>query len=202
MPITDHRIHQVRDLVEALVTKSLHDFINVYVDLIEDSWYAIIEVDSTMLYEVPLKNVPMDEIFYPIAFKYATIKDLEDRDIYYGSDVFLLNDMRSKYNMYKTIASATLPVAQDSDLRTNEEFEKLLNLKTDQGLKYFKINGVNSPTEVFMIPMFAGFISLSKPDRIGISLYNIDGSYLAMKMDIFKKKINRNISVYCRIIKL
>ena len=202
MPITDHRIHQVRDLVEALVTKSLHDFINVYVDLIEDTWYAIIEVDSTMLYEVPLKNVPMDEIFYPIAFKYATIKDLEDRDIYYGSDVFLLNDMRSKYNMYKTIASTTLPVAQDSDLRTNEEFEKLLNLKTDQGLKYFKINGVNSPTEVFMIPMFAGFISLSKPDRIGISLYNIDGSYLAMKMDIFKKKINRNISVYCRIIKL
>ncbi len=202
MPITDHRIHQVRDLVEALVTKSLHDFINVYVDLIEDTWYAVIEVDSTMLYEVPLKNVPMDEIFYPIAFKYATIKDLEDRDIYYGSDVFLLNDMRSKYNMYKTIASTTLPVAQDSDLRTNEEFEKLLNLKTDQGLKYFKINGVNSPTEVFMIPMFAGFISLSKPDRIGISLYNIDGSYLAMKMDIFKKKINRNISVYCRIIKL
>lgn len=202
MPITDHRIHQVRDLVEALITKSLHDFINVYVDLIEDTWYAIIEVDSTMLYEVPLKNVPMDEIFYPIAFKYTTIKDLEDRDIYYGSDVFLLNDMRSKYNMYKTIASTTLPVAQDSDLRTNEEFEKLLNLKTDQGLKYFKINGVNSPTEVFMIPMFAGFISLSKPDRIGISLFNIDGSYLAMKMDIFKKKINRNISVYCRIIKL
>ena len=202
MPITDHMIHQVRDLVEALVTKSLHEFINVYVDLIEDTWYAIIEVDSTMLYEVPLKNVPMDEIFYPIAFKYTTIKDLEDRDIYYGSDVFLLNDMRSKYNMYKTIASTTLPVAQDSDLRTNEEFEKLLNLKTDQGLKYFKINGVNSPTEVFMIPMFAGFISLSKPDRIGISLYNIDGSYLALKMDIFKKKINRNISVYCRIIKL
>ena len=202
MPITDHRIHQIRDLVEALVTKSLHDFINVYVDIIEDTWYAIIEVDSTMLYEVPLKNVPMDEIFYPIAFKYTTIKDLEDRDIYYGSDVFLLNDMRSKYNMYKTIASTTLPVAQDSDLRTNEEFEKLLNLKTDQGLKYFKINGVNSPTEVFMIPMFAGFISLSKPDRIGISLYNIDGSYLALKMDIFKKKINRNISVYCRIIKL
>ncbi len=202
MPITDHRIHQVRDLVEALVTKSLHDFINVYVDLIEDTWYAIIEVDSTMLYEVPLKNVPMDEIFYPIAFKYVTIKDLEDRDIYYGSDVFLLNDMRSKYNMYKNIASTTLPVAQDSDLRSNEEFEKLLNLKTDQGLKYFKINGVNSPTEVFMIPMFAGFISLSKPDRIGISLFNINGSYLAMKMDIFKKKINRNISVYCRIIKL
>ena len=202
MPITDHRIHQIRDLVEALVAKSLHDFINVYVDLIEDIWYAIIEVDSTLLYEVPLKNVPMDEIFYPIAFKYITIKDLEDRDIYYGSDVFLLNEMKSKYNMYRNIVSTTLPVAQDSDLRTNEEFEKLLNLKTDQGLKYFKINVVNSPTEVFMIPMFAGFINLSKPDRIGISVHNIDGVYLALKMDIFKKKINRNISVYCRIIKL
>ena len=202
MPVTDHRIHQVRDLVDALVTKSLHGLINVLVDLIEDTWYAIIEVDSTLLYEVPLKNVPMDEIFYPIAFNYATIFDEEDRDIYYGSDVFLLNDMKSKYYMYKNIVSTTLPVALDSDLRTNEEFEKLLNLKTDQGLKYFKINGVNSPTEVFMIPMFAGFINLSKPDRIGMSLYDIDGSYLALKMDIFKKKINRDISVYCRIIKL
>ena len=202
MPVTDHRIHQVRDLVDALVTKSLHGLINVLVDLVEDTWYAIIEVDSTLLYEVPLKNVPMDEIFYPIAFNYATIFDKEDRDTYYGSDVFLLNDMKSKYYMYKNIVSTTLPVALDSDLRTNEEFEKLLNLKTDQGLKYFKINGVNSPTEVFMIPMFAGFINLSKPDRIGMSLYDIDGSYLALKMDIFKKKINRDISVYCRIIKL
>lgn len=202
MPITDHRIHQVRDLVEALITKSLHYYVNVLVDLIDDTWYAIIEMDSTLLYEAPLKNVPTDEIFYPIAFKYEPLMTLEDRDIYYGSDVFLLNELKAKYNMYKTIASTTLPVAQDSDLRTNEEFEKLLNLKSDQGLKYFKINGVNSPTEVFMIPMFAGFINLSKPDRIGISLYNIDGTYLALKMDIFKKKINRNISVYCRIIKL
>lgn len=202
MPITDHRIHQVRDLVEALITKSLHYYVNVYVDLIDDTWYAIIEMDSTLLYEAPLKNVPTDEIFYPIAFKYEPLMTLEDRDIYYGSDVFLLNELKAKYNMYKTIASTTLPVAQDSDLRTNEEFEKLLNLKSDQGLKYFKINGVNSPTEVFMIPMFAGFINLSKPDRIGMSLYNIDGTYLALKMDIFKKKINRNISVYCRIIKL
>lgn len=202
MPITDHRIHQVRDLVEALITKSLHYYVNVLVDLIDDTWYAIIEMDSTLLYEVPLKNVPTDEIFYPIAFKYEPLMTLEDRDTYYGSDVFLLNELKAKYNMYKTIASTTLPVAQDSDLRTNEEFEKLLNLKTDQGLKYFKINGVNSPTEVFMIPMFAGFINLSKPDTIGISLFNIDGTYLALKMDIFKKKINRNISVYCRIIKL
>jgi len=202
MPITDHRIHQVRDLVEALITKSLHYYVNVLVDLIDDTWYAIIEMDSTLLYEAPLKNVPTDEIFYPIAFKYEPLMTLEDRDIYYGSDVFLLNELKAKYNMYKTIASTTLPVAQDSDLRTNEEFEKLLNLKSDQGLKYFKINGVNSPTEVFMIPMFAGFINLSKPDRIGMSLYNIDGTYLALKMDIFKKKINRNISVYCRIIKL
>ena len=109
MPITDHRIHQVRDLVEALITKSLHYYVNVLVDLIGDTWYAIIEMDSTLLYEVPLKNVPTDEIFYPIAFKYETIKDLEDRDIYYGSDVFLLNELKAKYNMYKTIASTTLP---------------------------------------------------------------------------------------------
>ena len=92
-------------------------------------------------------------------------------------------------------------VAQNSDLRSDEKFEELLSLTNGEGLKYYKMTGVN-PNNTFLIPMFSEFISLNKQDTIGMTVYDIHGGFLLLRMNIYKKKINREMIVDCRIINI
>ena len=50
--------------------------------------------------------------------------------------------------------------------------------------------------------MFAGFISLNKSDRIGVKIYDLDDLNHLIKFDIYKKKINRNVEMICRVLKI
>lgn len=221
MPLVlhDDRLPEARDLLDNLVTKSLHKYTNL---LIEPEGTLVLQVDDTVLYSIPLKTIGSSTS--PIAFKYASLlKEItvddedetdeeseeevdeveasEDRSVYYGSDPMLIGSMDTMYRLFRYAENNYQIVASDEDLRANEEFETLLNLKSDQGLKYFKLNG-EKPNEIFLIPMFAGFIKLSKPDKIGIRVFDTRDGFLIVEFNIFKKKINRSISLYCRIIKL
>lgn len=192
--MNDCRVEETRKIVEALVTKSMFKYTKVLV--MEDA--VIIIVNQTLLYKVPLKTI--SDCYYPIAFLYSDIIDFEDLT-QYTNDNFLINDIQFILNYYINIKNTKPIVAIDNELRNNEEFENLLNLSSDQGMKYFRLPGLNLGEE-YLIPMFAGFINLSKPDTIGMKIYDIQDGFLLLEMDINKKKINRDIQVYCRIIKI
>jgi hypothetical protein len=104
--------------------------------------------------------------------------------------------------MYTNIANnPNNIVASDYSLRDNESFEELLAIRPEQGMRYFKILGYN-PSNEYMIQMFSGFISLNKPDKIGVNVLDINDGYLYIEFNIYKKKINRNLQLYCRLINI
>lgn len=190
----DSRIEQVRKIVEAIIPKTLQQYTNVLVN----SNTLVLNQNNTLLYNIPLKGIA--EIYPPIAFNYWSIVEFEDPNSYID-DRFILDGM-VKMNLYYESIKQTCPlVAYDANIRQNEEFENLLSLKSDERLRYFKMPGIN-PNDTFLIPMFAGFISLSKQDEMGMKVYAIDDQFLLLEMDIFKKKINRNYSVCCRIMRI
>lgn len=191
----DPRISQVRKIVESIITKSMFNWTKV---LVTETNTLVIILSDTLLYQIPLKGIT--EAYPRVAFIYSDIYGFEDENAYIN-DGFLAATIMNTVNMYNEIASIRPIVAQNDELRNDEEFENLLNLNSDNGLKYYKMIGID-PSKTYLIPMFSGFISLSKPDTIGITIYDIQDGFLLMKMNIFKKKINREMIVYCRIIKI
>ena len=66
--------------------------------------------------------------------------------------------------------------------------------------EFFKVYDANN--NCIEIPMFAGFLSSNKQDKIGITVNDLLDNHLLIHYTIFKKKINRNIHMYYRILKL
>ena len=194
----DSRMPQARKIVEAIVTKG--QWFSTKVLLTEVNKLILI-VDGTLLYEIELKDIvnPAPDV----AFAYLSVVDSEDEN-YVEDDKYLREEMISKfyaYRNYSTIHESFPVVAHIDELRGNEDFESLISLKADDGMKYFKILGLDMKTTYF-IPMFSGFPGLSKPDKMGITIYDIHNGFLINRMTIFKKKINRTINVYFRSIRL
>ena len=78
-------------------------------------------------------------------------------------------------------------VSSDNELRGNEQFEELLKLKTDDGMKFFKMNG-NTLGSYYFVPIFTKFPSLNKSDCIGINIIDLLDGHLLIEMNINKKK--------------
>ena len=66
----------------------------------------------------------------------------------------------------------------------------------------YHLQDLDHPGEVYLIPMFAGFLSLNKADTIGVKVYDYDEINHLIVFDIFKKKINRNVQMFCRVLKI
>ena len=193
--MNDPRIEQVRRIVESVVTKKNYKFTKV---LIMNNDIVVIIFNDTLIYEVSLKDIISDGS--QIAFIYEDIFGFDDESEYINNEI-LIEDIMNTYNKYKHFTNYNPLVAMDTALRDNEQFEKLLTLKSDEGIKYYKMLGLDNIT-TYLIPMFSGFISLSKQDNIGINLYDLCDGYMIMEANIFKKKINRNINMKCRIMKI
>ena len=87
----------------------------------------------------------------------------------------------------------------DEDMRANPEFESLLSLKSDDGLKFLKI-----PTTIGVacFPMFSGLINANKQDKIGLIVHDQLDNHLINRVVIYKKKINRTVDMYFRTLKV
>ena len=191
-------LEEAVSLVEALVAKAhiTSDKANTKILVVPSNigtTNLIITVQDTIMYVVPMKN-NSTEIF-------AAGSGVHMNGFGYF-DANIMNELMSKYNLYSNIISTNLPLAQDNELRNNEEFENLLGLKSSQGLQYYHLPDLDHPGEVYLIPMFAGFLSLNKADTIGVQIFNYDEINHLLKFNIYKKKINRNIEMYCRLLKI
>ncbi len=194
--INDIVFNEAISLTEALVAKS---FFNTNCKILispgvnPGETFLIITVQDTIMYKIPMRN---DATHY---YGAGSGIHMNGFDIY---DPYIVNGLLSKYNEYNNFIGTNLPIAQDDELRSNEDFEKLLGLKSDQGLKFYNLPNFNNPGETYLIPMFAGFISLNKSDRIGVKIYDLDDLNHLIKFDIYKKKINRNVEMICRVLKI
>lgn len=191
----DPRIDEVKKIVESLVTKSLWEYTSI---LVTPTNLNII-VTNTLLYDIPLKN----QGGQIIGFNNYKMLALDENPIVFPYDRAVTRNILDTVNGYKNLISVAPIVARDDALRGNVEFEKLLELKSDQGLKYFKMpsNSIDGYLKTYIVPIFAGFPNMNKQDDIGILIYDIDDFHLLINMKIMKKKINRNIDLYFRTLK-
>ena len=119
--IIDPRIEQVRKIVETMVSKKLFWRTNV---LVEGN-KVIIVVDDTVLFMALLKGVEPN-IYPTISFNYASIYEFENPNECIN-DVMLANRLISLENFYFNNHQLVL-VAKEDNMRSNPEFEELLNL--------------------------------------------------------------------------
>lgn len=153
----------------------------------------IIVVQDTIMFEVPMRN-SCSEV-------YGAGSGIH-MDGFEISNPLISYTLASKFVEYQEILSTKLPIAYDNELRSNEDFEKLLGLKSSQGLHYYHLPDLDHPGEIYLIPMFAGFLSLNKADTIGVQVYDYDEINHLIVFDIYKKKINRNVKMFCRVLKI
>lgn len=190
----DARIPQARKLITSMLAKIDLNFADV---MITGDNTLVIIVRQTAIYITKLTNIQPG---FTISFKYSDIVDLQEDE--YIQNNYILQLLIDTYNHYYTIENnISNLVASEPVLRGNDEFENLLSLKAADGAEFFKINGSNIG-EVYLVPIFTGFPAMNKADSIGINIYNIGDGYFLNVMNIFKKKINRDMKIYFRTINL
>lgn len=203
MFVTDPRLDQVQKIVESLVIKSL--LYNTSCLITSDNNLVLL-VDDTLLYIVPLK----DEISYPtLGFSYAkfmfeisskssnTDFTITALDIY---DAFITSKLLNYYSFYcRYIYEEFKPVAINNDLKTDESFVDYLNIKSDDGMKYYKLPALQ-PGKQYMIPIFTGFPNVTSQDKLGVYVYELYEGFILGRFKIFKKKINRDINIFFRML--
>ena len=110
----------------------------------------------------------------------------------------LANRLISLENFYFNNHQLVL-VAKEDNMRSNPEFEELLNLKSAEGMKFYKIKSLDFGRE-YLIPIFSGFPNMNKQDDISMEVYRTIDNFLVVRMIISKKKIGRDVDMIFRIL--
>ena len=159
----------------------------------------MIEMYDTMVYFVSLSN-PISAVSTPVGFS-ITIN--ENKELVYGLlDRKNINQLMNYFNYYNNIPNTNPLIANSPDIQSDPEFTKLLQLKSGEGMKFYKLHN----TELYgitYIPIFNGFPALAKSDGISAKVYkyNIEG-YSVIEYTIFRTKLKDYIKMYFRIVNL
>lgn len=193
--IRDPRIPQVRKIISSIIGKKDQMFTKIMIT--RDNTLVIILYDTTIYVAKLIDEVPGFEL----AFYYKDIVNLED-DQCTSIDYILYKEINNKFTYFSNIEyNSQLLLSSYPSLRGDEEFERLLALKSADGAELYKMYG-NSPGEVYFVPIFSGFPNLNKDDQIGINVYYFDHITLMNVMYIYKKKIKRDIKIYFRTLRI
>lgn len=191
----DLRMVDVRKVISGAVAKRDLDFTTIY---IKDNIALFVVRDTILIVSQLLPEFCNN--YGEICCRYKDICNLND-DEYIG-DYFLLKEMRNLFIYYISNINNYPILASDSNLRSDPEFESLLSLKSADGAKFYKLRDINY-NKPYFIPVFSGFPNLNKPDTIGATIRDMmDYSHLLVELDIFKKKLKRNIKIVYRTLDL
>lgn len=191
----DLRMVDVRKIISGAVAKRDLDFTTIY---IKDNIVLFVVRDTILIVSQLLPEFCNN--YGEICCRYKDICNLNDDE--YISDYFLLKEMRNLFIYYISNIINYPILASDSDLRSDPEFESLLSLKSADGAKFYKLRDINY-NKPYFIPIFSGFPNLNKPDTIGATIRDLtDHCHLLVELDIFKKKIKRNIRIVYRTLDL
>lgn len=184
----DIRVEEAKKLASSILSKSNLKYTNIMIDSDSSIYF---ETFGTVLYKT---NLLVNIELPPIAFSLGEALELEQDE--YIVDCLLYPNMIQKINMYCNNIPTGKLLAYQEELRGNEDFESLLSLKAADGMKYYKVNGIDIGN-TYMIPMFSGFPNLNKADRIGIKIFDVgNNKHLLVNMNIYKEKVNREINMY------
>lgn len=194
MIVIDPRINQAIMIAKAIVSRTL-----LYATefLITGDNNLVLIVDTTLMYVIPLKS----ELQYPpVAFDFKDINEEADYTVTsINVNEILYNELACIYNNY--MYTNTFPASSYfEDLKSSETFAPLINIKAGDGLVWFKIPNTTDLSKIYYIPVFSGFPNITSQDKIGIEVRDFKNGYLIVKYKIFKKKINRNIEQYFKLI--
>ena len=159
----------------------------------------MIEMYDTMVYFVSLSN-PISAVSTPIGFS-ITINENKEL-VYRLLDRKNISQLMNYFNYYNNIPNTNPLIANSPDIQSDPEFTKLLQLKSGEGMKFYKLHN----TELYgitYIPIFNGFPALAKSDGISAKVYkdNIEG-YSVIEYTIFRTKLKDYIKMYFRIVNL
>lgn len=143
--------------------------------------------DDTILCATKLDNIP-NNIRYNVnksAFEYIEITDMYNKI----------------YSAYKSmmIESESPIIYHNDNLKDDPKFVDILDRNADDGADFYTVDAMG--IKIF-IPVMKGFPNISKPDKIGLTLYDIGNNMTMVKYDILKKKLNINYSIYFNILNL
>ena len=191
----DLRMVDVRKVISGAVAKRDLDFTTIY---IKDNIALFVVRDTILIVSQLLPEFCNN--YGEICCRYKDICNLNDDE--YIDDYFLLKETRNLFIYYINNINNYTILASDSNLRSDPEFESLLSLKSADGAKFYKLRDVNY-NKPYFIPVFSGFPNLNKPDTIGATIRDMmDYSHLLVELDIFKKKLKRNIKIVYRTLDL
>lgn len=125
---------------------------------------------------------------------------LDNQAIIY-TDMIVITNARYKSNIYYN-QTKQQPFFNGTEMnKTDESFKKLLELKADQGARFYEgiING-----SYYNFPVFTGFPSVTKADSVDVKIYNYieDPRYNIIELIIYKKKINKHLYIVYRVLTL
>ena len=191
----DLRMVDVRKVISGAVAKRDLDFTTIY---IKDNIALFVVRDTILIVSQLLPEFCNN--YGEICCRYKYICNLNDDE--YIDDYFLLKETRNLFIYYINNINNYPILASDSNLRSDPEFESLLSLKSADGAKFYKLRDINY-NKPYFIPVFSGFPNLNKPDTIGATIRDMmDYSHLLVELDIFKKKLKRNIKIVYRTLDL
>ena len=153
---------------------------------------VIVLTDNSIIYTFKLKT-SID--YCRMAFQIISLEGVPEDSLIYDKSIEDFVDLR-----WNGIATNGDIIANIEELRGNEEFERLIEMKAAEGMHYFKMPRIDIPGRSVMIHIFSVFPKLSKPDKIGIRVIDDKSGTLLVNFHIFKKNMNREIDMYFRIL--
>lgn len=213
--IEDDRIPVVKKILETVMT--LTDIQASYILLGPDNILYAVCQDAVIYYLELNECIPGMEILIDGNTTFAkdiventdpniktkTVKvssyGLADNQAIIITDLSILADIKSKVDLYYNTVKQFTPFASLHEAnKTDEEFKKLLEVKADQGARFY--NSID-----FSFPVFTGFPNVNKADLVDVNIYKYPpdpDTYSVMEYTVYKKKINKNLHIIYRTLNL
>ena len=191
-PLRDPRVAQAKKLAKAVIGTANLNYTDI---LIMDTNMSVMFVRDTAIFEVPLVNINPG---FTILFNYIECKDLEDDEYIPCSNSKFVFCSKS-YFKYHAFDNPNFLVAEEQDMQMREDIQELLNLKSKDGAKYYKMHGCKNRNAVYTVPFFAGLTSINKQDRFGIRVFDMMDGYFLVQYQIYKQKIKRTVHINIQV---
>ena len=158
-----------------------------------------IELYDTIIYIISLSD-PISNINNPIGF--TLVIDANKNLIPYSINNNTVMKLYNYYKYYNSISNYNIKIANKENLQDDPEFAKLMQLKSADGMKFFKLQN-NSLYNNTFIPVFNGFPAIIKNDTLSVNVYkdNIE-RYSVIEYIIYKNKLKDYVKLYFRTLNI
>jgi hypothetical protein len=196
----DIRIPEIIKTIDITNSRTQSQFVDVLLTENNDLIYTTMNTTHTITSLASIPNIHFDRI----AFNYKQILEINEE---LESNEYAMNlptvqrNIWNTYQFYMNECAVKPLVAHEDNLQDKEDFKPYIKMKSGDPLVYYKIIG-NELYSQYLMPVFNGFPNLGTGDKLSVTIYDQLDGHLIFKHDIFKKKLNKNIQIYFRTLKL